>query len=361
MSSPWRMASRLLLFTLCCLYLPLPAASQTVRQTGPARDGQHDFDFNFGTWRTEIKRLQHPLTGSKTWLAYTGTHVVRKVWNGRANLGELEIDGPTGHIEGLSLRLYNPQSHQWNLLFASSGGGTLSVPMVGEFRDGRGEFFDQETFNGRAILARTVWSDITSTSCRSEQAFSDDGGKTWEVNWIAVDTLVKDAAAAEQGARTGSARDGSHDFDFNFGAWKTHITRLKQPLTGSTASFEVNGTVLVRPVWNGRANLEEIEAEGPKGHVEGLTLRLYNPESHQWGLSWASSNDGTINQPLVGEFKDGRGEFDDQETFNGRTILVRQVYSKITTSTHHFEQAFSGDGGKSWEANWTADLTRVGP
>ena len=159
---------------------------------GAERDGQHAFDFEVGTWRTHLKRLLHPLTGSTTWVEYEGTTVVRKVWNGRANLVELQVDGPAGHIEALSLRLYNPDSHQWSLNFANSKGGTLSQPAVGAFKNGRGEFFDQETLNGRAIYARFIISDITPTSCRFEQAFSDDGGKTWEINWIATDTRIKD-------------------------------------------------------------------------------------------------------------------------------------------------------------------------
>jgi hypothetical protein len=168
-------------------------ASRTVLQPTPTlRDGQHDFDFEIGTWKTRLSRLQHPLTGSTAWIEYEGTSVVRKIWNGRANLVELQVDGPTGHIEGLSLRLYNPQSRQWSISFANSSSGTLSQPTIGEFKNGRGEFFDQESFNGRAILVRNVWSDITPDSCRFEQAFSDDGGKTWEVNWIATDTRVKD-------------------------------------------------------------------------------------------------------------------------------------------------------------------------
>ena len=158
----------------------------------PVRDGSHDFDFHFGNWRTHISRLDHPLTGSTTWLKYEGTLTVRKVWNGRAQLEELEADGPTGHMEDLLLFLYNPQSHQWSLNFANVKGGTLSVPTVGEFKNGRGEFYDQEEFNGRMILVRNVWMDITANSCRFEQAFSDDGGKTWETNWIAVDTRVND-------------------------------------------------------------------------------------------------------------------------------------------------------------------------
>src|SRR5215217_1851585 len=169
------------------------AASGTSRQQTPTgRDGQHDFDFEIGTWKTHLRRLLNPLTGSTTWVEYEGTTVVRKVWNGRANLVELVADGPAGHFEGLSLRLYNPKSRQWSLNFANINGGVMTQPTTGEFKNGRGEFFSQETLNGRAIFVRFVISDITPNSCRFEQAFSDDGGKTWEVNWIAKDTRVKD-------------------------------------------------------------------------------------------------------------------------------------------------------------------------
>jgi hypothetical protein len=124
--------------------------------------------------------------------------VVRKVWNGQASLVELEADGPAGHFEGLNLRLYNPQAHQWSLNFANRNSGVLSQPTVGEFKNGRGEFYDQETLNGRAIFVRFVISDITPNSCRFEQAFSEDGGKTWEVNWIATDRRVKDGPEKEK-------------------------------------------------------------------------------------------------------------------------------------------------------------------
>ena len=168
------------------------AAKTGVQHPPPERDGQHDFDFEIAIWKTHLSRLLHPLTGSATWVEFEGTTVVRKVWNGRTNLVELEANSPAGHIEGLSLRLYNPQSHQWSLYFVNSIDGTLNQPTIGEFNNGRGEFFDQESFNGRAIYVRFVMSDITPNSCRFEQAFSDDGGKTWEVDWIATDTRVND-------------------------------------------------------------------------------------------------------------------------------------------------------------------------
>jgi hypothetical protein len=189
----------LILFNLPGLAQQNSAAPGPSPQSTPAeRDGQHDFDFEIGTWRTNLSRLQRPLTGSSTWVKYEGTTVVRKVWDGRANLVELVADGPAGHFEGLNLRLYNPQTRQWSLNFAGGNSGAMSIPMFGSFKNGRGEFFSQETYNGRAIFVRFVISEITPDSCRFEQAFSDDGGKTWEVNWIAVDTRVKDAKGQSQ-------------------------------------------------------------------------------------------------------------------------------------------------------------------
>jgi len=166
---------------------PLHAATAPAAQ----RDGQHDFDFHLGTWKSNISHLQHPLTGSTTWTACSGTLAARKVWDGRAQIEELEADCPTGHIEDLLLFLYNPQSHQWSLNASNVTDGVMGIPMFGEFKNGRGEFYDQETFKGRTILVRQVWSDITPTSHHFEQAFSDDGGKTWEPNFRATLTLVQ--------------------------------------------------------------------------------------------------------------------------------------------------------------------------
>jgi hypothetical protein len=350
-------------------------AGKTSEQTPSGRDGQHDFDFEIGLWKTHLWRLLHPLTGSNNWVEYEGTTVCRKVWNGRANLLELVADGPPGHFEGLNLRLYNPGSRQWSLNFANSRSGTLSPPTIGEFKNGRGEFYSQETLNGRAILVRFVISDIKADSCRFEQAFSDDGGKTWEVNWIAIDTRVKgeankasalrappqaDSSHAKAEPQTfGAARNGQRDFDFNIGTWKTKVSRLLHSLAGSTTWAEYNGTSVVREVWNGRANLFELEVDGSADHIEGMGLRLYNPESHQWSLNWANSHDGTMTKPMIGEFKNGRGDFFDQESFNGRAIFAHNSFSDITPNSSRFEQAFSNDWGKTWETNWVMTFTRV--
>lgn len=154
------------------------------------RDGAHDFDWDIGTWRTHQRRLLHPLTGSTTWVDYNGTDVVQKIWNGN-NTGKIIADGPAGHLEIYTIRLYDPDAHQWNIYFASAGGGSLSKPVVGVFKNGSGEFYDQEPYQGKQIFVRFRVYDITATSCRFEQSFSADGGKTWEPNFIVDEKLLK--------------------------------------------------------------------------------------------------------------------------------------------------------------------------
>jgi len=154
-------------------------------------------------------------------------------------------------------------------------------------------------------------------------------------------------------------RDGQHDFDFELGSWKIHLKRRLNPLTGSDKWVEFDGTSVTRKVWDGRAQIEEFETDGAGGHIEGLTLRLYNPQSHQWSLSWANSKNGVLVPAQIGEFKNGQGEFYAQDTLNGRMIIVRFIWSETNTNKPHFEQSFSGDGGKTWEVNWITDQIRV--
>jgi hypothetical protein len=153
-------------------------------------------------------------------------------------------------------------------------------------------------------------------------------------------------------------RDGQHDFDFDIGVWKTHIRRVLDPLSASPDFIELNGTVTVRKVWGGRAQLEEIETDGPSGHWEGMTLFLYNPQSHQWSMNFANGKVGVLNTPLIGKFKDGRGELYAQDTVNGKSILVRGVWSDITVDSHRYEESYSDDGGKTWAQAFIANLVR---
>jgi hypothetical protein len=168
-------------------------------------------------------------------------------------------------------------------------------------------------------------------------------------------------AAASGAAATPASHDGSHDFDWILGNWHATLRRLVKPLTGSTTWVDFEGRQISRPVWGGKANLDEfiVDSPGAGVKIEGTALRLYDPAGQQWRIYWANSKRGIVDPPVVGRFSNGRGEFYGMDELDGRAILVRYVWSNITPSSAHFEQSFSVDGGKTWEVNWISDVTRV--
>lgn len=153
--------------------------------------------------------------------------------------------------------------------------------------------------------------------------------------------------------------DGAHDFDFARGAWHTHATQVLDPFAGGTHTVTLDGTKTARPIWKGRAWIEEIEADGPDGHWEGATLFLYNPKSAQWSQTYLDADSGEAKSPTIGSFKDGRGELVSTGTYQGRSILERGVWSDIKADSHHFEISYSQDGGRTWATAFKADLTRL--
>jgi len=187
--------------------------------------------------------------------------------------------------------------------------------------------------------------------------------------WIKFCALAAGAALLAQPCAAGAAdlpapRDGSHDFDFVIGTWKAHLRRLPERLVGSTAWLDYDGVSVHRKVLDSNANLEDfhVETADKSKTIKGQTLRLYNPASGQWSIYLLDLANGTLGlPPVVGRFTDGRGEFLDQEEYKGRVILVRYQWSHSGNDKAHMEQAFSDDGGKTWEVNWICDLTRVGP
>jgi len=149
------------------------------------------------------------------------------------------------------------------------------------------------------------------------------------------------------------------DFDFLMGDWNVHNRRLKNPLTGSTSWYEFGATSKVRGIWDGLANVDEYVGDSPGGLIQGMTVRLFDPAAEQWRLYWANRKDGVFGVPTIGSFSDGRGEFFDQEFFTGRSIFVRYIWTPGTKTTCSWEQAFSPDGGTTWETNWIMDFTRT--
>lgn len=154
-------------------------------------DGREDFDFFIGRWKGHNRRLRERLKGSNDWEEFEGISVARKILGGIGNIDEVTFQRETGTSQGFTLRLFDPKSREWNIYWASSVGGMLEIPMIGKFKDGHGEFYAHEVFENQHIYSRFIWCEITANSCRWEQAFSADGGKTWETNWTADFTRLE--------------------------------------------------------------------------------------------------------------------------------------------------------------------------
>lgn len=178
------------LAALCAATAVVPASAQTspAASGAPAyRDGSHDFDFLIGNWKAHVRRLPDRLVGSHRWVEYDGTDSHRKIAGSNANFEEFEVTSTDGkqHLKAQTLRLYNPDTHQWSIYGLDVDKGLLLMPpVVGGFTGTRGEFYDQETYKGRAIFVRYVWLNLSPRAARMEQSFSADGGRTWETNWI---------------------------------------------------------------------------------------------------------------------------------------------------------------------------------
>lgn len=192
--------SRMLIPALAGLMILSAAAPANAKQSsslskgeaGAKRDGQHDFDWEIGDWATHVRVLRNPMSGATPdWAEYRGTSTVKSLLGGRANSVELSVSNDQGSIEGISLRLYNPQFQQWSLNYGNVRGGVMTAPVYGGFDGkGRGRFFGHDMLDGRAILVRFMITVVSPNEACFDQAFSADGGVSWETNWIAVDTRL---------------------------------------------------------------------------------------------------------------------------------------------------------------------------
>jgi hypothetical protein len=182
---------------IAAMQLDATSVNSDSHQKAVLHDGQHDFDFEIGKWKAHVRRLGHRLSGSNDWEEFDGTVVTTPFMEGRGNLSEMNVEGATTHtrIQIIAVRLYNPTSRQWSIYGASAKTGVFDPPQIGQFDGSRGEFYASDLFAGRAIYIRYVWQNVSPTTTHFEQAFSGDGGKTWEVNWIYDGTRLTEAAS----------------------------------------------------------------------------------------------------------------------------------------------------------------------
>jgi hypothetical protein len=155
-----------------------------------------------------------------------------------------------------------------------------------------------------------------------------------------------------------SARDGSHDFDFLYGAWQVQNHRLINRLQGSDQWEDFPASSVCRPLLNGLGNEDEFLTPYWPGYI-GMSLRFYNLATHQWSIYWVSNRTGVLEPPVVGSFTNGVGRFEGVDTFEEQPIKVVFTWSEVETPTPRWEQAFSADGGQTWEMNWRTDFSRA--
>lgn len=180
---------------------------------------------------------------------------------------------------------------------------------------------------------------------------------------VAAASLTAPALATQDKPAPGHAPDlsGLHAFDLRVGTWKMHNRVLPDRLMGSHAWETWEGTQTFRQMMGGYANVDENVFHTPRGDYNGVTLRAYNNQTGEWAIWWLDGRKpfDSLDPPMKGRFKDGVGIFYAKDTLRGRPVLVRFLWSKFTPNSAHWEQAYSGDGGKTWETNWITDFERV--
>jgi len=172
--------------------------------------------------------------------------------------------------------------------------------------------------------------------------------------------VIHPVQAAEAAGRAPSQGDPRRDFDFIQGTWRAHHRRLKERLANSTEWIEFGGTSVGQLLMNGVANMDDNVMEMPGGTYRGVSLRCFDPASGKWAIWWLDARyPHTVDVPVIGGFEDGIGTFACDDTLRGRPIKIRYVLTPLTATTRRWEQAFSPDGGQTWETNWITHFERA--
>lgn len=167
-----------------------PAAATTAKTAAASADPVHDFDGFFGSWHVRHRKLKERLAGSHEWIEFEGSQTMQPILGGSGNMTDNVFHMPDGSIQrGVTLRAFDPKTGKWSIWWLDGNRPSkMDVPVVGGFEKGSGAFYADDTFNGKPIKVRFLWVNVTPDTREWQQAFSPDGGKTWETNWIAYFT-----------------------------------------------------------------------------------------------------------------------------------------------------------------------------
>jgi hypothetical protein len=339
------LAARVLLAVLGSIAL---AQADETAPPGPAEagidlTGTHGFDFLVGEWRVHHRRIS---AASGKWVEFDGTLDLRLLMGGMGNIEEHVFDSPDGAYRAAGLRAYDEKSATWSIWWLDERypDGPLA-PVRGRFEHGIGTFMADYERDGKPMRVRFIWSDITRTAAKWQQATSADGGRTWQPNWFM--SLQREKLPA----RAASAR--KTDFTFLVGDWNVQHRYLR-----GRDWAQAEGTVRHRELTDGWANVEDHRIETPGGANRAVGLRAYNPKTRQWSIWWLDSRSpASIDPPMRGHFENGLGRFFGSTRLDGKPVGVRFTWSDVSSPSPRWQQDYSYDDGRTWEAVWTMRFT----
>ncbi|MGI8678834.1 MAG: hypothetical protein ACR2LX_09140 [Jatrophihabitans sp.] len=305
-----------------------------------------DFDFLQGWFDVTSRRLRDPLDHTSGWVVTQATSSARTHFGGAVSIDEMSF--PANGNYGMSLRLFDPAQRAWSIYWVDSRTGRLQPPVIGRSRrwlTGPDEYAEHP------VIASYSWTDVTDHAARWQQCFSLDEGATWLPNWT-MDFVRR----ASEPDHTAPSRVIS-DFDFLVGRWHVQHRRLLDPLGAGCHWVDFTGVMTARSYFDGAVSVDEDSLSEPG--QRGLTFGTYDRAAREWAIYWVNSRVGRLQPPVRGAFVDGVGTFVGTEHIDGRNVLVRFVWSEISTGSARWRQAFSVDAGTNWTENWEMRFTRA--
>jgi hypothetical protein len=320
----------------------------------------HDWDWLEGNWDVWHRRLKERLAGSSEWDEFNGKSALWRTLDGLGTVDDNSLDLPTGVYRGLTVRAFDPETRQWSIWWLDGRNPSrMDPPVVGRFEADTGTFIGRDVHQGTPVTVRFRWLEIHSKRPNWEQAFSTDGGATWEVNWRNYFTRTSPKPTPLPRRQDVSFSE-QHDWDFLVGKWAVRNRRLKERFKRSRNWEEFNSTLENWPVLGGLGNVGDNLFESSAGSYRGMSVRAFDPTTREWLSWWLDGRSPTVfASPTRGTFAKGVGTLIGDDVSNGRPVKVRSLWSHITPRSARWEQAASLDGGTTWETNWTSEFMRI--
>lgn len=321
----------------------------------PLQPHARDWQWLVGNWDVWHRRLKQRLAESRDWQVFSGRSSVWLTMDGLGTIDDNLLDLPAGLYRATGIRAFDPASGRWAIWWLDGRNPTrIDPPVFGGFTGDGGTFFGDDRFEGRPIKVRFQWRDIHGPRPHWQQSFSADGGTSWEMNW--ENRFTRTAPVPTPFPAVAGAPG---DFDFLVGRWAVRHRKLRKRLAGSQDWELFEGSLVNWPVLGGAGNVGDNLMLAGSGTIRGVGIRAFDPATRQWLSWWLDGRDPVrIGAPLRGGFVDRVGDFRSEDVVDGRPIKVHVRWSRITARSARWEQAFSADGGQSWETNWISDFTR---